>query len=83
MEKLGIWYNSRDNVGEELDQEQEQEQDRCPICLDVDTANWDTTRCGHSFHHSCLAVWLAGRHTCPVCRGNLDPGHFLIDWVVP
>ena len=86
IKKLGIQYSSRnDNVGEELDQEQEQEQEQdcCPICLGVETANWDTTRCGHSFHHSCLAAWLAGRHTCPVCRGDLDPGHFLVDWVVP
>ena len=82
MEKLGIWCNSRDddNVDDELD-----EQDCCPICLDEDTDNLDTTLCGHNFHHGCLEVWLTGRHTtCPVCRGNLGPRHyFLINWVVP
>ena len=86
VQKLGIWYSApNDNVSEEHDQEeeQEQEQDSCPICLGDDTANWTTTRCGHGFHQNCLAVWLEGRHTCPLCRGALDPGHFMIDWVIP
>ena len=50
MEKLDIWYSSRDddNVDDEVE-----EQDYCPICLDVDTDNLDTTLCGHP-------PWLSG-----------------------
>ena len=65
MEKLGISCNSRDddNVDDEVDK-----QDCCPICLDVDTDNMDTTLCGHNFHHGCLADWEA--HDLPSVSGK-------------
>ena len=85
------WYSApTDNVSEGHDQgeqqqqeEEEQQQDSCPICLGDDPANWTTTRCGHGFHQNCLGVWLERRHTCPLCRGPLDPVLFMIDWVIP
>ena len=80
MEKLGIWCNSRDDD----DVDDEVEQDCCPICLDINTDNVETTLCGHKYHHGCLADWEAHHRTCPVCRANLGPRHyFQINWFVP
>lgn len=54
----------------------------CAVCLEPVTTpkekstpeNFDTvrTKCGHVFHHACLAEWLKTSPTCPMCRA---PAH--------
>ncbi|KAL3517091.1 hypothetical protein ACH5RR_023993 [Cinchona calisaya] len=47
------------------------EDTQCTICLG-DYEDKDVLRimpkCGHSFHLSCIDVWLRKQATCPVCR---------------
>lgn len=47
------------------------EDTQCTICLG-DYEDKDVLRimpkCGHSFHLSCIDVWLRKQSTCPVCR---------------
>ncbi|KAM7467802.1 hypothetical protein LguiB_015364 [Lonicera macranthoides] len=42
----------------------------CPICLDEfkDGERCRILSCKHAFHISCVDVWLAENHTCPICR---------------
>ena len=44
---------------------------RCVICL-ADYKDQELLRiipkCGHSFHLSCIDMWLRKQSTCPVCR---------------
>ncbi|XP_010455324.1 PREDICTED: putative RING-H2 finger protein ATL37 [Camelina sativa] len=46
----------------------------CAICLkefeDEETLRW-MPPCSHTFHSSCIDVWLSSQTTCPVCRANL------------
>ncbi|PIN06018.1 hypothetical protein CDL12_21441 [Handroanthus impetiginosus] len=50
------------------------ENSRCTVCL-TDYHEEDTLRilpiCGHSFHASCIDIWLQQHSTCPVCRVSL------------
>ncbi|KAJ6325600.1 hypothetical protein OIU76_012641 [Salix suchowensis] len=47
---------------------------RCSVCL-ADYLGEDTLRilpyCGHSFHVTCIDIWLQRHSTCPVCRISL------------
>ncbi|KAF3545833.1 hypothetical protein DY000_02003126 [Brassica cretica] len=47
----------------------------CAICLnefeDEETLRW-MPPCSHTFHASCIDVWLSSWSTCPVCRANLS-----------
>ncbi|KAK6156307.1 hypothetical protein DH2020_010555 [Rehmannia glutinosa] len=47
---------------------------RCTVCL-ADYHEEDTLSilpvCGHSFHSTCIGIWLQQRSTCPVCRISL------------
>ncbi|WCJ19058.1 RING/U-box superfamily protein [Euphorbia peplus] len=44
---------------------------QCTVCL-AEYSDKDTLRilpyCGHSFHVSCIDIWLHQHSTCPVCR---------------
>jgi hypothetical protein len=42
----------------------------CIICLD-EKPNIATLCCGKAIHLQCLAIWLGGRNSCPVCRQQL------------
>lgn len=46
----------------------------CAICTDHMElgAPVITLSCGHPFHEDCLRQWLARRHTCPICRLELE-----------
>jgi hypothetical protein len=49
----------------------------CPVCLSQFECGEDgivNLKCGHLFHRDCLAPWFAHRHTCPVCRADVDEG---------
>ncbi|KAH7536998.1 hypothetical protein FEM48_Zijuj03G0045300 [Ziziphus jujuba var. spinosa] len=47
---------------------------QCTVCL-VEYHNEDVLRilpyCGHSFHVTCIDIWLHQHSTCPVCRISL------------
>lgn len=47
---------------------------RCSVCLS-EYQEEDTLRflplCGHSFHTSCIDIWLQQHSTCPICRVSL------------
>ncbi|CAO1942144.1 unnamed protein product [Urochloa humidicola] len=49
----------------------------CAVCLsefeDGDRLRLLLPKCSHAFHPDCIAHWLAGHVTCPVCRCNLQP----------
>jgi len=54
----------------------------CSICLN-DLEHDDAVRklgnCGHTFHRSCIDLWLLRRADCPLCKGNvLCGGHNVI-----
>lgn len=48
---------------------------RCTVCL-AEYNEEDKLRilpnCGHSFHASCIDIWLHKQSTCPVCRISLN-----------
>ncbi|KAJ7068472.1 hypothetical protein C8F01DRAFT_978487, partial [Mycena amicta] len=47
---------------------------RCPICLDDYQPSDRVMRlgdCRHWLHKDCLAQWLKGATTCPVCRKDV------------
>jgi len=47
----------------------------CSICLRVTNAkNGYVTTCQHTFHSSCLNLWVKGSKvaSCPICRKSLD-----------
>jgi hypothetical protein len=45
-------------------------QGSCIICLD-DKPNIATLCCGKAVHLNCIAEWLSGSNSCPVCRSEL------------
>ncbi|KAK7255872.1 hypothetical protein RIF29_29297 [Crotalaria pallida] len=46
----------------------------CPVCLSV-FADGEEVRqlsaCKHSFHTSCIDMWLTNHSNCPICRANI------------
>ncbi|KAJ7950350.1 RING-H2 finger protein ATL33 [Quillaja saponaria] len=46
----------------------------CPVCLSV-FADGEEVRqlsgCKHSFHTSCIDLWLSNHSNCPVCRATI------------
>ncbi|KAE9622174.1 hypothetical protein Lal_00032609 [Lupinus albus] len=46
----------------------------CPVCLSV-FADGEEVRqlsvCKHSFHASCIDMWLSSHTNCPICRANI------------
>jgi hypothetical protein len=44
----------------------------CPICMDaLEMVNITVTKCGHSFHASCLLRSVEDSSDCPMCRRQL------------
>ena|SRR5271165_2562527 len=50
----------------------------CLICFGE--ASDMTTDCNHSFHQSCLDLWLDAHITCPYCRFELDESDYDYDY---
>ena len=47
----------------------------CSICLEAIRLNRKkvyTTSCNHTFHASCMKMWLLNNDTCPCCRKVLS-----------
>ncbi|KAF1954970.1 hypothetical protein CC80DRAFT_505809 [Byssothecium circinans] len=55
----------------------------CPICYTSFATKDDsvirTKDCNHTFHKSCLLIWLEEEGTCPYCRGDLTPNYAVYD----
>lgn len=50
------------------------EQD-CPICLNMLQVDESVRRlegCGHTFHRSCVDLWLLRSSACPLCKATVD-----------
>ena len=47
-------------------EQNEEDEETCPICLKAKSQVWFRTQCGHEFHHKCLSDWQ--HNTCPCCR---------------
>ncbi|KAG7364173.1 filamentation induced by cAMP protein fic [Nitzschia inconspicua] len=45
-------------------------QGTCIICFD-DRPNIATLCCGKATHLNCIAEWLSGKNTCPICRSEM------------
>ena len=47
--------------------------DECSICLEKYVKNDKimSLECSHSFHDSCIKLWLKNNNTCPQCRENI------------
>ncbi|XAR53468.1 hypothetical protein NMG60_11022032 [Bertholletia excelsa] len=48
----------------------------CPVCLSVFEEGEEVRqlpRCNHSFHASCIDMWLYSHFDCPVCRAPVEP----------
>ncbi|CAK1593676.1 unnamed protein product [Parnassius mnemosyne] len=45
----------------------------CTICSDLvnQAESIYVTKCGHVFHHNCLAKWIARSKSCPQCRNKV------------
>ncbi|KAG0496109.1 hypothetical protein HPP92_000800 [Vanilla planifolia] len=53
-----------------------EEESECTVCLSAFEEGEEVRRlpqCGHSFHASCIDMWLQYRSSCPVCRGSVLP----------
>ncbi|KAL5082266.1 hypothetical protein RYX36_010687 [Vicia faba] len=65
---------------EKLDEEQNNNVSNtiveCAVCLSL-LEDGEMTRllpnCKHSFHVSCIDMWLASHSTCPICRTKVEP----------
>lgn len=43
----------------------------CNICLD-NTDPTITTKCNHTYHQTCLNIWIKVKNECPVCRATIS-----------
>jgi E3 ubiquitin-protein ligase RNF38/44 len=46
----------------------------CPVCLSVFAEGEEVKQlsvCKHSFHASCIDIWLNSHSNCPVCRASI------------
>ncbi|GAV69478.1 zf-RING_2 domain-containing protein [Cephalotus follicularis] len=46
----------------------------CPVCLSVFADGEDVRQlsvCKHSFHASCIDMWLTSHSSCPICRASV------------
>ncbi|KAJ0087698.1 hypothetical protein Patl1_31929 [Pistacia atlantica] len=46
----------------------------CPVCLSVFTDGEEIKQlsaCKHSFHASCIDMWLKSHSNCPICRASV------------
>ena len=48
------------------------QENQCSICFNqMSQETLLTTRCNHTFHRQCLAIWERNNNSCPLCRDNL------------
>lgn len=65
-----IWGEKEGEESKRSGQEQEEDDERCSICLDtyvVAVSRVTTLHCHHLFHSECITRWLRERHRCPLC----------------
>ena len=46
----------------------------CPVCLSVFADGEEVrqlSRCKHSFHATCIDLWLNNHNNCPICRASV------------
>ena len=44
----------------------------CSICIENNKNNFITLECSHSFHTTCLNLWLEKHKNCPLCRAKIN-----------
>ena len=55
-------------MGEDQD---EQYQDTCYICIEILEGEMETLDCTHRYHHACIAEWMKQNPVCPECRAYI------------
>ena len=50
------------------DEEEEEENDTCSICLNTLSENRYILGCAHHFHEDCIFRWFDENNSCPICR---------------
>lgn len=60
----------------DIENQDEELIDKCPICYDLLNNNIIKTECNHKFHKPCLLTWIgSGQRNClkcPICIQNLS-----------
>jgi hypothetical protein len=66
-----VEINPEDVLKEEVFQSDAQKE--CTICLNDFAVGEKVSAlpCGHRFHPDCIACWVVGHPSCPVCRRSL------------
>ena len=63
---------NEENQTDEILIKEEDDQNTCPICIDILTVKKDSEVgiliCGHSGCRSCLVDWQKIKDECPICR---------------
>lgn len=63
-------YNSLNSRGKTNDDDEDEDGNRCAVCLDDFEAREVVmvTPCNHMFHEDCIIPWVRSQGRCPVCR---------------
>jgi len=67
-------FQKRPPVPEGETEEEEEEGDKCTICLSEFEVDEDVRRlpCFHLFHVECVDQWLGQNKRCPICRVDIE-----------
>lgn len=64
-DRLQLYHNKTEN-------DENNENKMCPICLEKISSEYLHTDCDHSYHNDCLMKWIEeDKTTCPLCRKNI------------
>ena len=67
-------FTKRTQTASSENDEEEEEADKCTICLSEFEAEEDVRRlpCMHLFHVECVDQWLGQNKRCPICRSEIN-----------
>jgi SNF2 family DNA or RNA helicase len=83
--KLNEDTNIMNLLSYELDNDDNDDDEKCGICLDeICEDDVGVTKCGHIFCYECLKIAISKFHNCPMCRKNLtDANIYLLSYEKP
>jgi E3 ubiquitin-protein ligase SHPRH len=70
--QIYIGLNDQDKEACLVDFQENNEEQLCPICLDILNKNKEAaqTLCKHSYCKMCINEWFKNHKTCPMCNAN-------------